>query len=608
MNGSVYEFGDFRLDAHQRRCFRRTDAKPVTLQPRAFETLRYLVEHAGELVEKSTLLAALWPGTVVEENSLNKQISAVRRALGDSGDDYIVTVPGRGYQLVAPVRVLGTPQESTQEEAPSGTLPASVAVLPFANVTGDPTKDYLGDGLAEELINTLARVPRLEVSARTSSFAYRAATTDVREIARDLRVATVLEGSVRSAGDRIRVIAQLIDGHTGYHVWSQAFDRKARDLFELQEELASAIVQALRVAFDGTLPVIPRMSLPPTRDLEAYRLYLQGASLTARGTVQDHEQSRALMRRSIDRDSDFAHAHAGLAYTEATGVRLHLLPLSTLASAEAAARRALVLDPDLALAHAALGMVQSMRGKFVDAERSFQRARTLDAGNPHFVHSHLFFVHEPVGRVQLAYEESIMVHRLAPAWVPGAVHLGVIALIAGYNDVVLRQIDRATRLGFPITRPPMPELRAHLALRSGNFAQLDDYLNVEPLAPESARNERDVLRQVFRAIADPACKPAALDKMQGLVQRLSGDKSEWVTWMHLVMGYAQLGELDRAFECARLALDFAERWGAVGPQRGLLWMPELRAFREDARFPALARRLGLTDFWEACGPPDTAPP
>jgi len=202
-------------------------------------------QEVPRLLDKSTLIAAVWPNVVVEENNLNQVISALRRALGDGsgGRRFIITVPGRGYQFVAPVREVRDAISSHPPtvHAPAGDR-ASIAVLPFASLSSDPEKDYFGDGIAEELIHLLARVPGLKVPARTSSFAYKGRNVDVRQIARELGVGMLLEGSVRSAGDSIRVTAQLINAESGYHIWSQTFDRRFADVFKLQDELAGAIV------------------------------------------------------------------------------------------------------------------------------------------------------------------------------------------------------------------------------------------------------------------------------------------------------------------------------------------------------------------------------
>src|SRR6516164_5937303 len=311
----VYEFGDFRLHAAQRRLTARSDGRAIELTPKALDALHFLLQHRGELLDKSTLIAAVWPNVVVEENNLNQVVSALRRALGDGsgGQRFIVTVPGRGYQFVAPVREI-------REESPAAPLAApatqatnptrkSIAVLPFASLSSDPEKDYFGDGIAEELIHLLARVPGLKVPARTSSFAYKGRNIDVRQIARELGVGMLLEGSVRSAGDRIRVTAQLIEADTGFHVWSQSYDRRFADIFQLQDELAVAIVQALKISL-GDRELRPLRDAPPTQDVEAYRLFLRAISL--RG-VGPNERLIALLNECIARDPGFVRAHAVLA-------------------------------------------------------------------------------------------------------------------------------------------------------------------------------------------------------------------------------------------------------------------------------------------------------
>src|SRR5262252_7039526 len=256
----VYEFGDFRLHAAQRRLTARADGRPIELTSKALDTLHFLLQHPGELLDKSSMIAAVWPNVVVEENNLNQVVSALRRALGDGsgGRRFIVTVPGRGYQFVAPVRevcdeALSGPGPAPAAQAATATQ-KSIAVLPFASLSSDPEKDYFGDGIAEELIHLLARVPGLKVPARTSSFAYKGRNIAVRQIARELGVGMLLEGTVRSAGDNIRVTVQLVDAQSGYHIWSQTFDRQFAYVFQLQDELAGAIIRQLEPNFGGFAP------------------------------------------------------------------------------------------------------------------------------------------------------------------------------------------------------------------------------------------------------------------------------------------------------------------------------------------------------------------
>ena len=256
-----YSFGEYRLDLARGTLLKA--GADVKLRPKSFEVLRLLIERHGQLVTKDELLAAVWGHTVVTEDSIFQCLIDVRRAIGDESQQMIKTVPRRGYIFDVPVTVsdaasrdygvtvsgIAAPEREAagRSSAPSppqsgprllrngllvpvdrSTPRSSIAVLPFTNLTGDAGKEYFGDGLAEELIHVLARVPGLSVAARTSSFAYKGRNADVRQIARELEVGTVLEGSVRSAGERIRVTAQLIDGETGFHLWSQHYDRRFR--------------------------------------------------------------------------------------------------------------------------------------------------------------------------------------------------------------------------------------------------------------------------------------------------------------------------------------------------------------------------------------------
>jgi len=245
----IYEFGDFRLDSGK-RLLQRRDGSPLSLTPKAYDTLAYLVEHAGIVLDKGQLMQALWPSTSVEENNLTQNISALRRVLGDVHAEhrYIATVPGRGYQFVAAVEA--PPANLARSNA---TAEPSMAVLPFVNLSGDPGWDYFAEGLAEELINALAKLERIRVVARRSAIFFKSSQADVREIAEKLGVTVLLEGSLRRSGERLRITAQLINAANGYHLWSERYEREAgiRDLFAVQDEITLAIVDALKLKMTG---------------------------------------------------------------------------------------------------------------------------------------------------------------------------------------------------------------------------------------------------------------------------------------------------------------------------------------------------------------------
>jgi TolB-like protein len=389
-----YEFSKFRLDLQQRLLLSGSDGEPIPLSPKLFDTLLYFVERRGELLDKGTLMRAIWPNVIVEENNLNQNISALRRVLGESPGEhrFIVTEPGRGYRFVADVRtVTKAPDVTTRAKPPvppasptsagarSDEPQRSIAVLPFVNLTRDIEKEYFGDGLAEELLHALARVPGLRVPARTSSFAYKGRNTDVRQIARDLEVNTLLEGSVRSAGELIRVTVQLIDGRNGYHVWSQSYERRFEDLFKLQDELTAAIVRALDVADPG--PTMTQLhQQPPSTDVEAYHLYLQSGALLVRQNRDDFPRIRTMLEEAARRDPQFARAFARMGTLHFISALLGFSGAASLADAERNALHALSLDPGAWEAKGVLAQVNAQRGRWLDAALYFEAAIAANSG------------------------------------------------------------------------------------------------------------------------------------------------------------------------------------------------------------------------------------
>ena len=268
-------FGDHRLDIERREL--RRGAQRIEVEPKVFDLLVFLVRNRGRVVSKDDLLEAVWDGRIVSEFALTTRINAARRALGDDGASQrlIRTFNRKG------VRFIGEVTETSDEaprphEAPDPRLPAdkpSLAVLPFQNMSGDPEQEYFADGMVEEITTAISRFPWLFVIARNSSFTYKGKAVDVRQVARELGVRYVLEGSVRKAGNRVRITGQLIDAATGAHLWADRFDGSLDDIFELQDEVASRVVGAIEPRL--RLTEIDRASRKPTENLDAYDLYLR---------------------------------------------------------------------------------------------------------------------------------------------------------------------------------------------------------------------------------------------------------------------------------------------------------------------------------------------
>jgi TolB-like protein/DNA-binding winged helix-turn-helix (wHTH) protein/tetratricopeptide (TPR) repeat protein len=447
----LYEFGPYRLDPGERQLLH--DGQPLSLPPKLFETLLALVENAGHALEKDELLRRVWGDTFVEEVTLAKNISLLRRALGEGENEqrYIETISKFGYRFVAPVErkeapprmaVKGLPAIRAQGmiavpvlalivavyffvpswlpitktvEAPTLPPRVKVVVLPFANLSASAEEDYFADGLTEEMIMQLARLSpeRLAVIARTSAMHFKGSKKTVAEIGKELGVDYVLEGSLRREGDKLRVTAQLIQVRDQMHRWARNYERSLHDLVAVQEDVARAIASEIRVQLtppglaaagrrSGALPVSP----------EVHHLYLKGRFFWNKRTEAGYVKAIDFFQQTIRQDPEFAAAHAGLAdtyallgsVTNSTISRLEAMP-----RARAFAEKALALDESLAEAHTSLAFVKMhFEQDWAGAEKEFQRAIEL---NPSYVTAHHWYAYCLLA--QTRFEEALREIRLA---------------------------------------------------------------------------------------------------------------------------------------------------------------------------------------------------
>jgi TolB-like protein/cytochrome c-type biogenesis protein CcmH/NrfG len=393
----------------------------VPLGHRATELLCALVAAKGTLVTKDELLRLVWPGLAVEENNLQVQISAVRKALHAGGDagDYVVTVPGRGYRFVGPPVSGDAGHSEASQAAPDK---PSIVVLPFDNLSGDPEQQYFSDGMADDIAADLSKVSGLLVIARTSALAYRGRAVKVQELSREVEVHYVLQGSVRKLGNRVRIVIQLIDGQTGRQLWAERYDRALTDIFAVQDEVATQVVSALAVTL--TQGERRRIRRKDTDNLEAYDSYLRGRQLVFQRCAKAVEEARPLLERAIELDPQFAQAYSMLACThildhangwhDAGGKSLEkahefaqmavmrdgddpeahwalgwtLLLGRRHDRAMAAAQAALRCDPNFALAHSLLGQVLYYSGCPAEALQPLATAFRLDPENDQDPHLH----------------------------------------------------------------------------------------------------------------------------------------------------------------------------------------------------------------------------
>ena len=418
----IYEFGDFELDALRRVLVSRADGQQVEVTGRVLEALVYFVERPGQLIDKKVLIEALWPHVVVEEGSLTQTIHTLRRALGERPGEhrYIATVPGRGYRFVAEVNVRAAQAKSeaaprsppspapsrwskkilvgaalslamltliallvlrgrgqpTEEMATR--VPPSIAVLAFVDMSTEQDQESFAEGLSEEILNLLAHSDTLRVIARTSSFSFKGQNADVRTIAQRLAVTHVLEGSVRKSGERVRITAQLIDGATSAHVWSETYDRNVQDVFGVQTAIATAVADALQIKLRSS--DVPRRA--ETSSTQAYESYLQGRHLFNRRSGSDLVQAKTHFEQAVKIDPGYARAWAALA-----GVYLVMhyegpeLP-DAMSKWREAAQRAVALAPDLAEANVRAAQYYWQTGDLETAHMLLARAKAVDPADP----------------------------------------------------------------------------------------------------------------------------------------------------------------------------------------------------------------------------------
>ena len=329
----------------------------------------------------------MWNDTVVSDDALTSCVQELRRALADDSKQprFIETRHRRGYRFIAQLTEATTAERVADSPLSTQDISA-IAVLPFADMSPDRSQDYFCEGLAEELINALTHVDGLRVASRTASFQFRAAGADVHEVGRHLGVGTLLEGSVRKAGDRLRVTVQLIEVATGYHRWSRRFDRMLDDVFAIQDEIAESVATSLR---GSVLTGREKQALlRPQTAVGAYEYYLRGRQHLPRLTRPDLETSGEMFERAIELDAGYGPAWAGLAMVHATLYEWYGAKEDDLVTAERASQRALELAPDLAEAHVARGCVLSLSGRYEEAAREFEAAIRL---NPNLFDAYYYF-------------------------------------------------------------------------------------------------------------------------------------------------------------------------------------------------------------------------
>jgi len=640
---SSFHLGDQRIDPA--RCAILTAEEEIRVEPRVMDVLVLLATHAGQVVTREEFIKTIWNGTFVTDEVLSRCIYRLRQALGDNPRKprFIETVPKRGYRLIVPVRKSGTepevvpepqdipatsarPQQSlfgsVHADRPTGkrlywivilagicTLMAvylyriggiqlqpdpvlvqssnSIAVLPFVNLSDSKDNDYIGEGISEELIGLLAKVPNLKVVARTSSFEFRDKGADVRRIAELLGVANVVEGSVQLEGNHIRVTARLVDPNTAYHLWSETYDTRFEDIFTVQGMIAGAIVRALKVSIgtDDDMPSITERDAP-TADMTAYRLYLQGLHYWKRRGEPSIRKSIELFRKAIERDPAFAHPYQALssAYLVlpfySSESRAHAFT-----QAETAARNALQLDPSLGRAHAVLAFISMKRWDWTAAERQFQLAIATAPNDPTTHQWYSEFL-SYVGNIDASVTEALRALELDPVSPVINDRLGVTYLWSGEFELAAEQFRSAAELG--IDRVAIDQAYALLLLRSG---QIDEAVRLYEKILGKLGFDTAWVRPVAEATRDPDRASEAL-KAVTLARTRQSIPDAMLFYAAVLLKQPDLAfdTVERLIKNKTLTVEF-------------LFAPEASALRQDPRFPGLLTAMGLDEYWDWHGWP-----
>jgi len=505
--------------------------------------------------------------------------ASITRLTGRKLDYLVIGVMAAVIGLLLLDKFVLTPRQASRVAAsapvsPGAALPPagepapaqpSIAVLPFVNMSSDKEQEYFSDGISEELLNLLAKIPQLQVTARTSSFAFKGKEIGITEVARQLHVAHVLEGSVRKSGNSVRITAQLIKAATDTHLWSQTYDRKLDDVFAIQDEIAADVVKQLKVTLLGAAPTAR------TTDPAAYALYLQAVQLGWHGTAEAFEQSDALFRKVLVIDPRYAPAWTGLAENLYREADLGLLSNKEgYSQAREAAMKAVAIDPDYAPAHARLGYIAMLGDNdLAGGARHFERALALDPSDPEVLRLSAVLL-RTLGRLDeaVALDEALV--RRDPVNVSALLSLANCQRMAGRHDAAIASIRTGLSLA-PGRGEEHADLGTALLLKGdapGALAEIEQ----ETSGPWKMFG----LPMAYHALGRKADSDAALT---ALIAKYEKDGPYNIAYV-----YAYLGEADQAFAWLDKAIEYGDPGlGDIVPENlfekihaDARWLPFLR--------------------------------
>jgi TolB-like protein/DNA-binding winged helix-turn-helix (wHTH) protein/Tfp pilus assembly protein PilF len=626
-------FKVFRLDTANHLLWRDGDRVPLT--PKGFDVLAYLVENVGQVMTQDKILEALWSDTYVNPEVLRKYIQEIRKALGDRPDspEFIETLPKRGYRFIAPVTEEGgaepaglprsapTEQQTTEEIVQAEATPSesesssvkrmrwklpivlflvlvaavvigayfrparrvatasplnntSIAVLPFADMSPAKDQEYFSDGLAEQLINDLAKVPGIKVVGRSSAFQFKGQNEDLRDVGRKLGVANILEGSVRKEGGRVRITIALTKVGDGFQLWTETYDREINHIFAAQDEIARAVTAALKVELltPSNLEHSPNSRTNP----EAYRAYLQGQYFIARGQdKQDLDKALSYADQALKLDANYAPAWAQRSQVLRTMANLALIEnTEAFHRARESAQKAIALDPNLAAGYLAMAMIQINHDwDWEGADVSLRKAGMLEPGSSEVLRDRAI-----LARVLGSVDEAIELYKQAIALDPLKANfhlaLGYELYIGGRYEEARDALQRAQDLNPQLSSLHL--IRGLILLAEGHLQE----------ARAEMENETDEWgKWTGQPLANYTL--GRLEESDGALKKLIATYQNDCAF-EIAEVYAYRGETDKAFEW----LDRAYRQRDPGTPE-LKTDPLMRSLRQDPRYGELLKKMHL---------------
>lgn len=576
-----YQFSNFRLDAEGRRLLRLD--REVALAPKAFDTLLELVKLKGRVLCRDELMRKVWPDSFVEEGNVKVTIFNLRKAIEDdpSKPRLIQTVSRRGYRLATAVVEIEACDDLDLRDASDRSATEakvkSIAVLPF-KILGGLKEEYLGLGLADALIIKLSGLFGIHVRPTSAVRKYVSSNDSTQEIARQLKVEFVLEGNIYCSGDRVRLTAQLISVDNEAPVWADKFDQRLTNIFDVEDSISEQVAQALMLNLSGRDRT--RLTKRYTENFEAYQFYLKGryhwAKRLSEGTRIASEQFCA----AIDLDPNYTLAYAGLAdcYTQLAWLKL-LAPTQALPVAEAAALRALQLDPLLAEAHASLAWIRLLNDlDYSGAEESFKRSLEL---NPNYSVARMWFgvFFIAVGRFSAAVEEGRKALSLDPL-------SPIINAVVGWPFYFMRDYERAIEFYKKAIELEPKSLPGHYLLAM-TYLQIGD--GEQAIAEMQIARSLDNSPMTIAGLAEAysvASKNEEADKLLLDLNRIATSDKQYVCPYDEACVYLRRGNYERAMELLEKALEDHSTWRIFLPVD-----PKFDRVRDDSRFSKLLERM-----------------